>query len=48
MALLDTNKRLALRDIQKSCRYLELSGNGRFNALFPEHMTFDKEESPWK
>ena len=48
MALLDTNKRLALRDNQKSCRYLELSGNGRFNALFPEHMTFDKEESPWK
>ena len=48
MALLDTQKRLELLDIQKSCRYLELSGNGRFNVLFPEHMTFDKEEFPWK
>lgn len=48
MALLSTNHRLALHKIQKSCRYLELSGNGRFNVLFPEHMTFDKEESPWK
>ena len=48
MALLNTNKRLALHNIQKSCRYLELSGNGRFNARFPEHMTFEKEESPWK
>ena len=48
MALLNTNKRLALHELQKSCRYLELSGNGAFNALFPEHMTFDKEESPWK
>ena len=48
MALLSTDRRLALHEIQKSCRYLELSGNKAFNALFPEHMTFDKEESPWK
>jgi uncharacterized 2Fe-2S/4Fe-4S cluster protein (DUF4445 family) len=48
MALLSTKKRLALHEIQKACRYLELSGNGSFNTLFPEHMTFDKEESPWK
>ena len=48
MALLNTNKRLALHEIQKACRYLELSGNGRFNVRFPEHMTFEKEESPWK
>ena len=48
MALLSTKKRLELSEIQKSCRYLELSGNGSFNALFPEHMSFDKEESPWK
>jgi len=48
MALLDTKKRLELLDIQKSCRYLELSGDPAFSALFPEHMSFDKEDSPWK
>ena len=47
MALLDSNARLRLLDIQKNCRYLELSGNPDFNILFPEHMTFDEEESPW-
>jgi len=48
MALLDTKKRLELLDIQKSCRYLELSGDPAFSALFPEHMSFDEEDSPWK
>lgn len=47
LALLDTDARLKLSAIQKSCRYLELSGNQSFNTLFPEHMTFDEEESPW-
>ena len=47
MALLSEEKRTELLNIQKHCNYLELSGNGAFNRLFPEHMTFDKEESPW-
>lgn len=46
--LLDPAKRKNLLDIQKKCQYLELSGNTSFNYYFPEHMTFDKEESPWK
>ena len=48
MALLDPQKRNTLLDLQKNCQYLELSGNPSFNYYFPEHMTFDKEESPWK
>ena len=48
MALLDPINRTALLDIQRSCTYLELSGHAGFNRLFPEHMTFDKEDSPWK
>ena len=47
MALLSEEKRQELLKIQKNCNYLELSGNSAFNLLFPEHMTFDKEESPW-
>lgn len=47
MALLSGAKREELLAIQKQCKYLELSGNSAFNELFPEHMTFDKEESPW-
>ena len=47
LALLSEEKRTELLNIQKHCNYLELSGNGTFNRLFPEHMTFDKEESPW-
>ena len=47
MALLDPEKRVELLKIQQTCNYLELSGNSAFNHLFPEHMTFDKEESPW-
>lgn len=47
MALLSTEKQEQLLDIQKNCNYLELSGNIAFNDLFPEHMTFDKEESLW-
>ena len=48
MALLHDQKRAELFQIQKSCRYLELSGNQAFNNFYPEHMTFDKEDSPWK
>ena len=48
MALLDPANRTALLNIQRSCTYLELSGHAGFNRLFPEHMTFDKEDSPWK
>lgn len=48
MALLDPSARVRLLHIQKQCRYLELSGNRAFNDLFPAHMTFDKEELPWK
>ena len=47
MALLSQAKRTELLAIQRMCNYLELSGNSDFNDLFPEHMTFDKEESPW-
>lgn len=47
MALLNGARCEELLEIQKQCRYLELSGNSAFNELFPEHMTFDKEESPW-
>ena len=47
MALLSEAKREELLKIQQKCDYLELSGNSAFNELFPEHMTFDKEESPW-
>ena len=48
MALLNTDSRLAIARIQRSCTYLELSGHPGFNRLYPEHMTFDKEDSPWK
>lgn len=48
MALLHQDNRHQLLSIQKKCRYLELSGNDMFNRFFPEHMTFDKEELPWK
>ena len=47
MALLNEERRAELMEIQKKCKYLELSGNSAFNQLFPEHMTFDKEEFPW-
>ena len=48
MALLDPAKRVTLLNIQRNCKYLELSGHKGFNRLYPEHMTFDKEDSPWK
>lgn len=48
MALLDPARRITLLDIQRKCRYLELSGHAGFNRLYPDHMTFDKEDSPWK
>lgn len=48
MALLNPDNRITLLDIQRKCDYLELSGHQGFNRLYPEHMTFDKEDSPWK
>ena len=48
MALLNPAHRLTLLDIQHRCTYLELSGHPGFNRLYPEHMTFDKEDSLWK
>ena len=47
MALLSEGKKVELLEIKQNSNYLELSGNSAFNNLFPEHMTFDKEESPW-
>ena len=44
MALLDEQSREALDEIQSKCRYIELSGNPRFNVLFPEHMMFCEED----
>lgn len=48
VVLLEPEKRKNLLSIQRNCKYLELSGNTSFNYFFPEHMTFDKEEFPWK
>lgn len=44
MALLDMDSREELYRIQEKCRYIELSGDARFNRAFPEHMTFSKED----
>lgn len=46
-ALLSTVRRQKLRDIQKTCGYLELSGNALFNEKYPAHMSFDEEETEW-
>lgn len=44
MALLDTDSREELYRIQEKCRYIELTGDARFNRAFPAHMTFGKED----
>lgn len=44
MALLDMGSREELYRIQKKCRYIELSGDARFNRAFPAHMMFGKED----
>ena len=46
-ALLSLERRKALFALQKGCGYLELSGNEAFNAAYPAHMSFDKEEIEW-
>ena len=43
-ALLDPDSREELRTIQRSCRYVELSGDMDFNREFPEQMLFYEEE----
>ena len=47
MALLDRQSREALDEIQSKCKYIELSGNRRFNEAFPQHMMFC-EEDDWE
>ena len=44
MALLDPALRARLRQIQKACRYLELSGDRDFNEEYPEQMFFYEED----
>ena len=48
MALLDPALRARLREIQKACRYLELSGDRDFNEEYPEQMFFyEEDEDIW-
>ena len=44
MALLNLDSRRKLYEIQRKCRYIELSGEARFNRAFPMHMIFSKED----
>jgi len=46
-ALLDRNAREELMKLPSRIRYLELSGNGDFNEVFPEQMTFYEEDDEW-
>ncbi len=46
MALLDMESRARLDEIQAKCRYIELSGDTRFNRAFPMHMMFTEEDEP--
>ena len=45
-ALLDPAERDTLREIEKNCRYLELSSDAAFNDLFIEEMSFPEENIP--
>ncbi len=48
MALLDPAYRETLLAIQRSCRYLELSGDADFNREYPEQMLFyEEDEDEW-
>ena len=48
MALLDGQSRAAMDEIQNQCKYIELSGDSRFNAAFPQHMMFcEEDELEW-
>ena len=44
MALLSEKSRKELFEIQKKCRYTELSGSGHFSEEFIEHMMLGEEE----
>ena len=44
LALLDETRRDTLREIRRSCRYLELSGDPDFNREYPEQMLFYEED----
>ena len=44
MALLDGQSRAAMDEIQSKCKYIELSGDSRFNRAFPQHMMFCEED----
>jgi len=43
-ALTDKGTRSRLRDIQRACRYIELSGDRDFNEEYPEQMFFYEED----
>ena len=48
MALLDGQSRAAMDEIQNQCKYIELSGDSRFNRAFPQHMMFcEEDELEW-
>ncbi len=48
MALLDEAARARLYDIQRACRYIELSGDADFNDEYPEQMAFyEEDEDEW-
>ncbi len=40
--LMNPQRREALLEVQRRCRYLELSGSGAFSDAFIEHMTFEE------
>ena len=47
-ALLNAECREELAEIQRMCRYLELSGNAEFNREYPEQMYFyEEDEDEW-
>lgn len=48
MALTDSAARRKLSDIQRACRYIELSGDRDFNEEYPEQMYFyEEDEDEW-
>ena len=44
MVLTDAGARARLRDIQRACRYIELSGDRDFYEEYPEQMFFYEED----
>lgn len=46
-ALLHAEDRARLREIQKACQYVELSGDRDFNDEYPEQMSFYEEDDEW-